>query len=103
MPSWPREQRSETFYLRNEGDHMIPAIYSRLAAAALIGAVSANATRAENGLTAVSMRSDDGIYLVNVMTQRGDCNKNYQWMIMVSGGRVSDTPMAASGQITSRG
>jgi hypothetical protein len=85
---------------------MTPAICSRLAAAALMGAVSANAARAENGLTGISLKGDDGIYLVNVMTHRGDCDKDYKWMIMVSSGRVSsagDAPMDASGQINSRG
>ena len=37
---------------------MTPAIYSRLAAAALMGAVSANAARAENGLIGVSLKGE---------------------------------------------
>jgi hypothetical protein len=85
---------------------MTLAVYSRLAAAALMGAVLAKAALAAEEFTPISMKSLDGIYSVNVTTRQGTCDKDYNWMILVSGGRVSsagDTPMEASGQINSRG
>jgi hypothetical protein len=73
-------------------------------AAVLMGAAAISAAQAQDG---VAMRLNyDGIYAVNIVTQQGSCNRDYHWMIAVSGGRVSsagDTPMAASGQINQRG
>jgi hypothetical protein len=73
-------------------------------AAMLMGAAAISAAHAQDG---VAMRlNHDGIYAVNIVTQQGSCNRDYHWMIAVSGGRVSsagDTPMAASGQINQRG
>ena len=51
-------------------------------------------------------QNHDGIYAVDVVTRQGSCDRDYRWMIAVSGGRVSspgDTPMEASGQISRRG
>lgn len=80
---------------------MTPANYWGLAAT-LIG--MASATHAQDG---IAMRlNHDGIYAVNIVTQQGSCNKDYHWMISVSGGRVSsagDTPMEASGQVSRGG
>ena len=85
---------------------MTLATFSRLSVAAVAGLVSATTVQAENSLTPVAAKGNDGIYAVNVATRRGDCDKGYNWLILVSGGRVSsagDTPMEASGLINSRG
>jgi hypothetical protein len=82
---------------------MTPAEYSGLAAM-FIGAAAISAAHAQDGF---AMRlNHDGIYAVNIVTQQGNCSRDYHWMIAVSGGRVSsagDTPMEASGQISQRG
>jgi hypothetical protein len=82
---------------------MTPGGCSSLAAM-LMGAAAISAAPAQDG---VAMRPNhDGIYAVNIVTQQGSCNRDYHWMIAVSGGRVSsagDTPMEASGQINQRG
>src|SRR5450631_3163888 len=83
---------------------MTPAGYTRLFATVLMGAASINAANAQEQLAAT--QNPDGIYAVYITTRQGDCDKNYNWMISVSGGRVSsagDTPMEASGQISGRG
>jgi hypothetical protein len=73
-------------------------------AAMLMGAAAISAAHAQDG---VAMRPNhDGIYAVNIVTQQGSCNRDYHWMIAVSGGRVSsagNTPMEASGEISQRG
>jgi hypothetical protein len=73
-------------------------------AALLLGAAAISAAHAQDG---IAMRlNHDGIYAVNIVTRQGGCNRDYHWMINVSGGRVSsagDTPMEASGQINQRG
>jgi hypothetical protein len=82
------------------------ATFSRFAAAALAGSVAAVAAQAEGGLTAVSMKGNDGVYAVHATTQQGSCDRDNYWLISVSGGRVSsagDAPIAASGQINSHG
>jgi hypothetical protein len=51
-------------------------------------------------------QNHDGIYAVDVVTRLGSCDRDYHWLIAVSGGRVSsagDTLMEASGQISRRG
>jgi hypothetical protein len=83
---------------------MTPAGYTRLFATVLMGAASINAANAQEQLAAT--QNPDGIYAVYITTRQGDCDKNYNWMISVSGGRVSsagDTPMEASGQVSKRG
>ncbi|HEY8033827.1 MAG TPA: hypothetical protein VIF02_16010 [Methylocella sp.] len=73
-------------------------------AAVLMGAAAISVAHAQDGV-AVRL-NHDGIYAVNIVTQQGSCNKDYHWMIAVSGGRVSsagNTPMEASGQINQRG
>jgi hypothetical protein len=83
---------------------MTPAGYSSLFAVALIGAAAASAAHAQGGFA--TRQTHDGIYAVNIVTQQGSCDRNYRWMIAVSGGRVSsawDAPMEASGQISRRG
>ncbi len=85
---------------------MTAAKYSRLAVAALTGAVFANAAFAGKGSSAARGRGNDGIYTVNIMTRQGSCDRYYQWTILVYGGRVSSagvTPMEASGQINASG
>ena len=73
-------------------------------AALLMGAAAISAAHAQDGF---AMRlNHDGIYAVNIVTQQGNCSRDYHWMIAVSGGRVSsagDTPKEASGQINQRG
>ena len=81
---------------------MRPAGYSRLFAATLIGVASA--AQAQGGFA--RRQNHDGVYAVDIVTRRGSCDRDYHWMIAVSGGRVSspwDTPMEASGQISRRG
>ncbi|MGH6830527.1 MAG: hypothetical protein ACREDG_05175 [Methylocella sp.] len=83
---------------------MTPAGYSSLFAVALIGAAAPTAAHAQSGATA--QQNHDGIYAVNIVTRQGSCDRNYRWMIAVSGGRISsawDAPMEASGQISRRG
>jgi len=81
---------------------MTSAGYSTLAV--LMGVAAISAAHAQGGF-AVRL-NHDGIYAINIVTQQGSCNRDYHWMIAVSGGRVSsagDTPMEASGQINQRG
>jgi hypothetical protein len=77
--------------------------YSGLAAV-LMGAAAINAAHAQGGF---AMRlNHDGIYAVDIVTRQGSCDRDYHWMIAVSGGRISsagDTPMSASGEISRRG
>ena len=83
---------------------MIRAGSLRLFTAMLIGGASMEASRAETSIDVP--QNHDGIYAVDIVTQRGDCDKNYHWKIAVSGGRVhavGDTPMNASGQINGLG
>jgi len=83
---------------------MTRAGYSSLFAVALIGAAAASAAHAQSGVTVG--QNHDGIYAVNIVTRQGSCDRNYYWMIAVSGGRISsawDAPMEASGQISPRG
>ena len=83
---------------------MTPAGYSGLAAVALIAAAAASAAHAQGSFA--TRQNHDGIYAVDIVTQQGSCDRDYHWMIAVSGGRVSsagDTPMEASGQISRRG
>jgi L-ascorbate metabolism protein UlaG (beta-lactamase superfamily) len=86
---------------RNKGiTKMTPAGYSRLFAAAFMGAAFVNAANAQD--TVAASQNPDGIYTVFITTRQGDCDKAYHWMISVSGGRVTsagDTPMEASGHI----
>src|SRR3984893_8086366 len=80
---------------------MTPAGYSGLAAV-LIGIASA--AHAQGGVA--TRQNHDGIYAVDIVTRQGSCDRDYHWLIAVSGGRVSspwDTPMEASGQISRRG
>ena len=83
---------------------MTPAGYASLFAAALTGAVAISAAHAQGGF--VTRQTHDGIYAVNIVTRQGSCDRNYHWMIAVSGGRVSsagDTLVEASGNISRRG
>jgi hypothetical protein len=86
---------------QGRGTKMTPAGYS-FRAAALIGAASA--AHAQGSFA--TRQNHDGIYAVDVVTRQGSCDRDYRWMIVVSGGRVSsagDTPMDASGKISRRG
>jgi hypothetical protein len=50
--------------------------------------------------------SHDGVYAVEIVTQRGSCDRVYRWTISVAGGRIStpaDALMQANGQINPRG
>jgi hypothetical protein len=83
---------------------MTPAGYASLFAAVLMGAAAIGAAHAQGGVTV--RQNHDGIYAVNIVTRQGSCDRNYHWMIAVSGGRVSsagDTLMEASGKISRRG
>ncbi len=85
---------------------MTPAGYSRLFAAALICAASIHAANARSKVAPAMTYNHDGIYAVNIVTRQGSCDRDYRWLIAVSGGRVSsagDTSMEASGQISQRG
>ncbi|HEY4849035.1 MAG TPA: hypothetical protein VIH87_14935 [Methylocella sp.] len=80
---------------------MTPAGYSGLAAV-LIGIASA--AHAQGGVA--TRQNHDGIYAVDIVTRQGSCDRDYHWLIAVSGGRVSsagDTLMEASGTISRRG
>jgi hypothetical protein len=80
---------------------MTPTGYSALAAA-LIGVASA--AHAQGGVA--TRQNHDGIYAVDITTRQGSCDRDYHWLIAVSGGRVSpagDALMEASGQISRRG
>jgi len=82
---------------------MTPAGYSRLAAV-LMGAAAINAAHAQGGFAV--RQNHDGIYAVDITTRQGSCDRDYHWLIAVSGGRVSsagDTLMEASGKISRRG
>jgi hypothetical protein len=82
------------------------ARYARLFAAAVMGAASISAANARDGFHDRRQHYHDGTYAVYITTNRGDCDKHYHWMILVSGGRVSSaghTPMNASGHINPRG
>ncbi|MGH6864298.1 MAG: hypothetical protein ACRECN_08550 [Methylocella sp.] len=80
---------------------MTPLGYPGLAAA-LIGVASA--AHAQGGFA--TRQNHDGIYAVDIVTRRGSCDRDYHWLIAVSGGRVSsagDALMEASGKISRRG
>lgn len=50
--------------------------------------------------------SHDGVYAVQIVTEKGSCDRYYTWTIAVSGGRVSSTgstPLQASGEINPQG
>ena len=82
---------------------MTPAGYSKLAAV-LMGAASIGVAHAQGGFAI--RQNHDGIYTVDIVTRQGSCDRDYHWMIAVSGGSVSsagDTLMEASGQISRRG
>jgi hypothetical protein len=76
------------YSVKGKDSKMMPAGYSRLAAV-LMGAASIGAAHAQGGFAI-----------------RQNRDRDYHWMIAVSGGRVSsagDTQMEASGQISRRG
>lgn len=82
------------------------AIFTRLSVVALIGAVPAQAALAAPAHARTGLNGRDGIYAVNATTRRGECDRVYNWLILVTGGRVSaagDMPVAATGQVNSRG
>jgi hypothetical protein len=82
---------------------MTSAGYSSLAAM-LLGAATISAAHAQGR---GAMRQDhDGIYAVDITTRQGKCDRDYHWLIAVTGGRVSsagDALMEASGRISRRG
>jgi hypothetical protein len=85
---------------------MTPTGYPRLFAAALISAASIHAANARSKVAPATKYNHDGIYAVDITTRQGRCDRDYHWLIAVSGGRVSsagDTLMEASGQISRRG
>jgi hypothetical protein len=82
---------------------MTSAGYSSLAAM-LMGAVAIGAAHAQGGVA--TRLNHDGIYAVDITTRQGSCDRDYHWLIAVSGGRVSsagDALMEASGKISRRG
>ena len=85
---------------------MTPAGYSRLFAVAVISAASIHAATARSKVAPAMTYNHDGIYAVHIVTRQGSCDRDYHWLIAVSGGRISsawDTPMEASGRISRRG
>jgi hypothetical protein len=83
---------------------MIVLRYPRLLAPALFGVAAIGAANAQDRLE--PGQSHDGVYVIDITTRQGSCEKAYRWMISVSGGRVRsarDAPLAASGQINQRG
>jgi hypothetical protein len=73
-------------------------------AAALIGAAPIHAATARSKVAPIMKYNHDGIYAVDIVTRKGSCDRDYHWVIAVSGGRISSgTPMEASGQISRRG
>ena len=85
---------------------MLQPICLRLAILALIGAVPAHGALAASSRIAAGQQGQDGLYAVDAMTRQGDCDRVYNWLILVTGGRVSaagDTPLEAAGHINSRG
>ncbi len=60
----------------------------------------------ENSLRPSRPINHDGFYAVQIVTEKGACDKSYLLTISVSGGRVSSTgasPLEASGQVNPRG
>jgi len=60
----------------------------------------------QGSLRAIQPIGHDGVYAVQIVTERGACDRSYLWTIAVSGGRVSSTgstPLEASGQINPQG
>jgi hypothetical protein len=83
---------------------MILSRDTRLLAPALVAAAMIGGANAQERLAAG--QGQDGVYVIDITTSKGSCDKAYHWMIAVSGGRVSsagNTPLDASGQITRRG
>jgi hypothetical protein len=82
---------------------MTSAGYSSFAAM-LMGAAVISAAHAQGG--GAMRQNHDGIYAVDITTRQGRCDRDYHWLIAVSGGRVSsagDALMEASGRISRRG
>jgi hypothetical protein len=79
----------------------VVAIAAAFACVVAIGAASAQ-QRPRLALSA----SHDGVYIVDISTQQGICDKVYHWTITVAEGQIrspADGFMQASGQITPRG
>jgi hypothetical protein len=82
---------------------MTLARYSSLAVM-LMGAMTISAAQAQG--RGAMRQNHDGIYAVDITTRQGRCDRDYHWLIAVSGGRVSsagDMLMEASGRISRRG
>lgn len=82
---------------------MMPGGYSRFAAM-LMGAAAISAAQAQGG--GAMRQNHDGIYAVDITTRQGRCDRDYRWLIAVSGGRVSsagDPLMEASGRVSRSG
>lgn len=74
------------------------------AAASLLPPLGAAHGQANPHLTRPA--THDGIYAVQIVTEKGACDRSYLWTIAIAGGRVSSTgstPLAASGQIDPQG
>jgi hypothetical protein len=74
-----------------------------LATACLIAPPASNAAQKS---PAAGPKSHDGVYVVEVQTRQGSCDRAYRWTISVAGGRVSaprDAMMQALGQISPKG
>lgn len=79
-----------------------------LAGAAMVASLlpTLDAAYGQSSLRPTRPINHDGIYAVQIVTERGACDKSYLWTIAVSGGRVSSTgfsPLEASGQINPKG
>jgi hypothetical protein len=75
---------------------MTLARYSSLAVM-LMGAMTISAAQAQGGGT--MRQNHDGIYAVDITTRHGRCNRDYHWLIAVSGGRVSSAGDTANGSL----
>ncbi len=76
-------------------------VVAAAAAASLSAAASAEPKARSTGAT-----NHDGIYMVNVVTEQGVCDRVYRWTIIVTQGRVAspaDGFMQASGKIDAAG
>jgi hypothetical protein len=77
--------------------------YARLVAPALAGAVAIGAAQAKDRFA--PGQSHDGVYVLNITTKQGDCDRALHWVASISGGRfrLANMPIEASIKINDRG
>lgn len=78
-----------------------------LTVGSVVGSISGPmASYAGQELRTAALSSHDGVYAVDIATQRGGCDRVYHWKINVINGRISspaDGMMQASGEINAGG